>query len=270
MSITQRRLCMLLTMIVVLIISQFNENNFVEAYHEPIITDNATETINNSSEPLSLGELRKKYSETFKFRGPEVKQIALTFDDVPDPRFTPKVLDILHEQGVKATFFAVGNRVQKHPALLQRIYREGHLIGNHSYTHPLFKNRSVKQFQDEIVRTERVIDKTIGHRPQFIRPPYGEINEGQVKWAKRNDYTIVNWNVDSQDWRGLDKEKVMKNILDHVGPGSIVLQHAGGGVGSDLTGTIEALPEIIKTLRTRGYHFVTLDELLGTKKYKQP
>lgn len=268
MSITKNRLLLIFTMIVVLIIAQFNGKDIVKAYQEPATNDTATETIINSKEPLSLGELRKKYSETFKFRGPEVKQIALTFDDVPDPRFTSKVLDILREQGVKATFFAVGNRVQKHPALLQRIYREGHLIGNHSYTHPQFKNRSVKQFEDEIVRTERVIQKTIGYRPQLIRPPYGEINEEQVKWAKKNEYTIVNWNVDSQDWKGLDKEKVMSNILDYVGPGSIVLQHAGGGVGSDLNGTIEALPDIIKSLRLQGYHFVTLDELLATKKYR--
>lgn len=270
MSITKKYLLLLVTMIVVFIFSQFNGNHIVRANQEPAAKDTATETINHSTKPLSLGELRKKYSETFKFRGPDVKQIALTFDDVPDPRFTTKVLDILREQGVKATFFAVGSRVQKHPSLLRHIYQEGHLIGNHSYTHPLFKNRSVKQFEDEIVRTERIIHKTIGHRPQLIRPPYGEINEEQVKWAKKKEYTIVNWNVDSQDWKGLGKKKVMSNILDYAGPGSIVLQHAGGGVGSDLNGTIEALPDIIKTLRARGYHFVTLDELLGTKKYKQP
>lgn len=225
-----------------------------------------TESVSAGTEPLSLGELRRKYSETFKFRGPEVKQVALTFDDVPDPRFTPQVLDELKKQGVKATFFVVGSRAKKHPELLRRIHREGHIIGNHSFSHPLFKNRSVEQFQNEIQRTEKIIQRIIGYKPKLIRPPYGEINEAQVKWAKQHGYKIVNWNVDSLDWKGLDKETVTQNVLSAVVPGSIVLQHAGGGVGSTLEGSVEAIPEIIQSLRSKGYHFVTLPELLQTNK----
>lgn len=232
-------------------------------------TDTTTpEAASASTEPMTLAELRRKYSETFKFRGPEVKQVALTFDDVPDPRFTPRVLDELKKQGVKATFFIVGSRAKKHPDLVRRIHREGHVIGNHSFSHPLFKNRSVAQFQSEIQRTERIIQSIVGYKPKLIRPPYGEINEGQVKWAKQNGYKIINWNVDSLDWKGIDKDKVKKNVLSAVVPGSIVLQHAGGGLGSTLNGSIEAIPEIIQTLRKRGYHFVSLTELLQTKKYK--
>ncbi|WP_055108027.1 polysaccharide deacetylase family protein [Paenibacillus ihumii] len=227
-------------------------------------TSITTET--KSSNPPSLGELRRKYSETFKFSGPRVKQIALTFDDVPDPRFTPQVLDILKIHGIKATFFVVGHRVEKHPDLLKRIYREGHQIGNHSYSHPLFKNKSVNEFQREILQTERIIYQTIGIKPRYIRPPYGEINEAQLKWAKKEGYRIINWNVDSLDWKGLNKDKVKQNILKSVGPGSIVLQHAGGGHGSDLTGTIKALPEIILSLKKRGYQFVTVPELLQAGK----
>ncbi|SDE87599.1 polysaccharide deacetylase family sporulation protein PdaB [Fontibacillus panacisegetis] len=262
------RLRLLVTTLVIILITLVTCHATVQAHHKPVTEDMATETSNSVEEPLSLGELRKKYSETFKFRGPEVKQIALTFDDVPDPRFTPKVLEILRKQGVKATFFVVGSRAQKHPDLLRQIHQNGHLIGNHSYSHPQFKNRSVKQFQNEIQRTEKIIQRTIGYRPKLIRPPYGEINEGQVKWAKLNGYKIINWNVDSLDWKGLGKEKVKANILNAVGPGSIVLQHAGGGVGSNLSGSIDALPDVIQSLRAKGYHFVTLDELLHTKKYK--
>lgn len=251
-----------------LLITQITCYSTVQAHYKPVSEDMDTEASHSTEKPLTLGELRKKYSETFKFRGPEVKQIALTFDDVPDPRFTPTVLEILRKQGVKATFFVVGHRAQKHPDLLRQIHQEGHLIGNHSYSHPQFKNRSVKQFQNEILRTEKMIQRIVGYRPKLIRPPYGEINEGQVKWAKINGYKIVNWNVDSLDWKGLNKDKVKNNILNAAGPGSIVLQHAGGGVGSDLCGTIEALPEVIETLRAKGYHFVTLSELLHTKKNK--
>lgn len=230
---------------------------------EPTSSEQA---VNAEAKPMTLGELRRKYSETFKFSGPEVKQIALTFDDVPDPRFTPKVLDILKKHGVKATFFVVGSRAKKHPELLRRIHHEGHIIGNHSYSHPLFKKQSVQEFKSEIERTEKVIERIIGYKPRLIRPPYGEINEEQLKWAKRQGYKIINWNVDSLDWKALSKEKVKRNVLSAVGPGSIVLQHAGGGTGSNLTGTIEALPDIIKVLRNRGYRFVTIPHLLSYKK----
>ncbi|MGG6311110.1 polysaccharide deacetylase family protein [Paenibacillus macerans] len=237
------------------------------AFASPTPAD-ADDSVQAASKPADLGELRRKYSETFKFRGPEVKQVALTFDDGPDPRFTPQVLDALSREGVKATFFVVGARAKKFPGLLRRIHNEGHLVGNHSFSHPSFRNRSVKQFQTEILRTEKVIQRTIGYRPKLIRPPYGEIKEEQVQWAKKNGYKIVNWNVDSLDWKGLDKAKVKANVVNAVGPGAIILHHAGGGVGSDLSGTIQALPEIIAALRAQGYHFVDLSELLQTTKYR--
>lgn len=223
---------------------------------------------NAKPKPSNLGELQRKYSETFKFHGPRVKLVALTFDDGPDPRFTPQVLNVLHKQGVKATFFVVGNRAKKFPALVKRIHHEGHLIGNHSFSHPNFGKRSLKQFQAEILSTEKIIQQTFGHRPKLIRPPYGEIKEPQIQWAKRNGYTVVNWNVDSLDWKGLGKSKVEANVLGAVGPGSIVLFHAGGGVGSNLNGTIQALPDIIQTMRAKGYQFVDLAELLHTTKYR--
>lgn len=223
---------------------------------------------NMQSRKLSLSELRQKYADTFTFRGPRSKQIALTFDDVPDPRFTPQILDILKKKGVKATFFVVGERAQKHPDLVLAIKRDGHVIGNHSYNHPQFKKLSLTAFQRQIRKTERILYKQTGIRPRLIRPPYGEINEAQLVWARNNGYKIVNWDVDSLDWKGIGKEEVKQNILGHVGPGSIILQHAGGGVGSNLTGTIQALPDVIDELRKQGYRFVTVSELIHTTESK--
>lgn len=271
---TKRRMisagiCAVMTALFCCILCLFPDYSNAFTTKGPLTEDtDSLDTAPASAKPLNLGELRRKYSETFKFRGPEVKQIALTFDDVPDPRFTSQVLAALRKEGVKATFFVVGHRAKKHPELLRAIHRDGHIIGNHSFSHALFKNRSRSQFQNEILRTENIIANLVGYRPKLIRPPYGEINEEQVKWAKKSGYIIVNWNVDSLDWKGLDSEKVKQNVLKAAGPGSIVLQHAGGGTGSDLSGTIQALPEIIQTLKAKGYHFVTLPELLQTKKYK--
>ncbi|WP_438350895.1 polysaccharide deacetylase family protein [Paenibacillus sp. FA6] len=218
----------------------------------------------------TLSELYRKFPETMKTRGPRGKKIALTFDDVPDSRFTPAVLDILAKHHVKATFFIVGKRAKDHPDIVRRIQREGHAIGNHSYDHPQFTKISLEHFQSQINTTEQILNDLIHYKPRLIRPPYGEITEEQLKWAKKQGYKIINWNVDSLDWKGISKDEVKKNILSHVGPGSIILQHAGGGIGSDLTGTIEALPEIILNLRKKGYTFVTVPELLQISVEKIP
>lgn len=225
--------------------------------------DDAADKERRSPVALTLSQLMKKYPDTFRVRGPRVKKIALTFDDVPDPRFTTQVLDVLKKEGVKATFFAVGDRSKKHPDIVARIRREGHAIGNHSYNHAQLNKLSVEDFRNQIERTNRILKSITGHEPRLIRPPYGEINEEQLRWARKNNYKVVNWNVDSLDWKGLSKDEVKHNILSAVGPGAIILQHAGGGVGSDLSGSIQALPEVIAELRNKGYTFVTLPEMLG-------
>ncbi|WP_310550441.1 polysaccharide deacetylase family protein [Paenibacillus glufosinatiresistens] len=219
-------------------------------------------SLEKAEPPLTLSQLIRRYPEIIRARGPRTREIALTFDDVPDPRFTPAILDVLKRSGVKATFFIVGSRAEKHPDLVARIVRDGHSIGNHSYNHPLFTKMGVAGFRSQILRTDAVLKRTAGYRSRLIRPPYGEITEKQLHWARSNGYRIINWNVDSQDWRGLSKAQVKRNVLSRAARGSIVLQHGGGGVGSDLSGTIKALPEIIGTLRARGYRLVTVPELL--------
>ncbi|ASA21856.1 polysaccharide deacetylase family protein [Paenibacillus donghaensis] len=218
---------------------------------------------------LTLSQLLRKYPETIKTRGPRSHSIALTFDDVPDPRFTPQLLDVLKKYRVKATFFVVGSRAEKHPELVRRMIREGHAIGNHSYTHPQFVKLSVNDFRMQIVHTENILQALAGYKPRLIRPPYGEISEQQLRWAKFGGYKLVNWNVDSLDWKGLSKTQVRNNILSKAGKGSIILQHGGGGRGSNLNGTIQALPEVINILRKRGYTFVTVPQLLQVSKNKQ-
>ncbi|MBJ9992577.1 polysaccharide deacetylase family protein [Paenibacillus sp. S28] len=217
---------------------------------------------------LTLGQLIKKYPETFKIHGPRVKEVALTFDDVPDPRFTPQILDVLKAHHIKATFFVMGSRAKKHPELVERIVREGHVIGNHSYNHPVFHKLEMDEYVAEIKRTENTLYGIVGYKPKLIRPPYGDITERQLRWAKQQGYKIVNWNVDSLDWKGIGKEAVKRNVLSTVGQGSIILQHAGGGTTSNLSGTIDALPDIIRTLKNKGYSFVTLPRLLHVPKDK--
>lgn len=217
---------------------------------------------------LTLSQLIRKYPETILVQGPRTRMLALTFDDVPDPRFTPQLLDVLRKYHVKATFFVVGSRAEKHPELVARIIREGHVIGNHSYNHPEFGKLGMNEFRIQIIRTENIISALAGYKPRLIRPPYGDISEPQLKWAKVHGYKLVNWNVDSLDWRGLSKAQVRNNIVAHAGKGAIILQHGGGGKGSNLQGTIQALPEVITIMRKRGYTFVTIPYMLQVSKNK--
>ncbi|MFB5758840.1 polysaccharide deacetylase family protein [Paenibacillus medicaginis] len=229
----------------------------------------ATDTaVITAADENKLSRLRKKYADTFKMQGPRTRQIALTFDDAPDPRFTPYILDALKQNHIKATFFVVGDKAERYPELVKRMVREGHIVGNHSFNHPNFNKISLRQFQRQTIKTGLAIQKSTGYKPLLIRPPYGEITESQLRWARRSGYTIVNWNVDSMDWKGLDKEQIRRNVLTTTGPGSIILMHAGGGTTSNLTGTIESLPSLIRTLQQKGYIFVTVPQQLDIQAHQ--
>lgn len=220
-------------------------------------------------QPLSLADLRRKYPSIFILSGPPSKrQVALTFDDGPDTVFTPQILDVLKRHNVKATFFVVGNRAEAHPELVKRMAREGHVIGNHSYNHPNLPKMSDENFHYQIQHTEDILHRLIGYYPKLVRPPYGAINESQILWLAGQNFKVINWNVDSLDWKGLKADQVSSNVLSHVHPGSIILQHCAGGHGEDLSGTIQALPRIIQKLRDDGVEFVTVPELLNLPKNK--
>ncbi|SDX67894.1 polysaccharide deacetylase family protein [Paenibacillus sp. CF384] len=213
---------------------------------------------------VSWVKLQQQFPGSFVVWGPRgSRRVALTFDDVPDPRYTPQVLEILARYKVRATFFVVGNRAAKHPALVRRMRKEGHIIGNHSYDHAVFSRISRYAFEQQIWQTDWILRPLAGYSPKFIRPPYGEITPQQVDWLRRRGYIVVNWDVDSVDWKGLDSNSILINIKRTLQPGSIILQHAGGGEGQDLSGTVAALPKLIRLLRSKGYQIVTLPELLN-------
>jgi len=213
--------------------------------------------------PMTLSDLQAKYKSTFLLSGSSDKrEIALTFDDAPDDHFTPQVLDILKKEGVRATFFVVGNRVQAHPDIVRRMVKEGHVIGNHSWSHPNLPKLRDADFRNEILKTDRQILSIAGYLPTFVRPPYGNISENQILWLASQHKVVVNWNIDSLDWKGLDAEEVKTNVLAHLQPGAIILQHSAGGKGQDLSGTVKALPDIIKAIRDDGVKLVTIPELL--------
>ncbi len=190
------------------------------------------------------------------------KRVALTFDDGPDDQFTPRVMDVLKQEGVPATFFMVGNRVRTFPATVAKAVREGHVVGNHTWDHARLAGMPGSDVRRNIEAAETAISEVAGYRPSLFRPAYGDLTPAEVKEIAPLGVKIIFWSVDTLDWRGLDSQQVVAAVMSHAHPGAIVLQHSAGGRGEDLSGSIAALPVIIRDLRAQGYQFVTVPDLL--------
>lgn len=204
-----------------------------------------------------------------RWGGSERKKIALTFDDGPDPEFTPKVLDVLKENHVPATFFIVGNNANLHPELLRRMAAEGHEIGNHTFTHPNISVIGDEQVAIELNATQRLLESQIGRRTVLFRPPYAEDvepeNPEQVKpllEVGQRGYFTVGMQIDPNDWKSPGADAIVAAVLEQAeaGQGNIVLLHDSGG---DRSQTVAALPRIIRELRAKGYELVPVSSLIG-------
>ena len=196
------------------------------------------------------------------------KQVALTFDDGPDTKYTPEILDLLGQYGVKATFFLKGTNLSGQEWVVTRIVREGHLVANHSYSHPDFRKLTTEQIVAEVQKTEGLLEKITGRKTALLRPPYGEMTMAGLDRLVNAGYAMINWSVDSKDWRADQADQILANVLSQVKPGSIILMHSAGGNGQDLTPTVEVLPELITSLQALGYEIVPLTDILPVEAYK--
>ena len=180
------------------------------------------------------------------------KKISLTFDDGPHPENTPVILDCLADKQVKATFFLSGENVLSNPGLVRRLYAEGHMIGNHSFSHTslAFKNR--RFVMDEISKTDRAIEQIIGHKPTLFRPPYGHFDFQLKRLMRETGHRPVLWSLSTCDFRETDSEKLVTRVKRHLHAGAILLLHDG----HKNTGiTIESLPHLIETVHRSGFKF---------------
>lgn len=190
------------------------------------------------------------------------KKLALTFDDGPNSVVTPKILDILKENDITATFFILGNQINGNADLLNRIVEEGHAIGNHSWSHSNFDTLSIEEAVKEIEDTQSALEKVIGYRPSLFRPPYGALDNDKLDQVNQLNLAVVNWTVDTLDWSGISADEIMKLVREQMYPGGIVLMHDSKR-NNQFNNTIDALEKLIPELKTEGYSFVTVPELLG-------
>ncbi len=193
-----------------------------------------------------------------------VLAVALTFDDGPGP-YTPQVLDVLSEYGVKATFFVIGDNLKKFPETAERIFKEGHEFGNHTQSHPWMFRMLFSRIREGIELCQEEIRSVTGVRPRFFRQPIGIKNPSVMKVIDAMGMVMVGWQVRAYDGVRAHKEDIVHRILTGVKPGGIILLHDGcdGHLVCDRTPTIEALREIIPALKARGYEFKTVGGLLG-------
>jgi peptidoglycan/xylan/chitin deacetylase (PgdA/CDA1 family) len=190
------------------------------------------------------------------------KRVALTFDDGPDNYYTPRILDILHAKGVPGTFFMVGKQAKHFPEMVKRIVNEGNAIGNHSWDHPKLWALSNDQVKQEILSTENTIQQITGRRTDLFRPPYGRLNSSDVALIHNLGYRVIDWSVDTVDWKGTPAPTILQFVNKEVSPGGIILEHCLAGHPGELNGTLKALPNIIDRLQSQGYEFVTVPTLL--------
>jgi peptidoglycan-N-acetylglucosamine deacetylase len=210
-------------------------------------------------------KLAKKYPSDLYINGQDQdKIVALTFDDGPDPVNTPKIIKVLRDNNIQGTFFCIGRQIEACKSIIKQAYADGDVIASHSWSHKDFTSISVASINNEVVLTENEINKVIGKKPALIRPPYGAINDVTLTSLNSLNYKSILWSIDTLDWEQREVGNIVKNVVENVRPGEIILMHCDG----DKQVTTEALPQIILKLKKMGYSFVTLDRLLSIPAYK--
>lgn len=183
----------------------------------------------------------------------EIKKVAITFDDGPHPVYTELILEELKDRGVKASFFIIGKNAEEHPDIVKRIYDEGHVIGNHTYSHLRLTALNEESYVEELRETSNLIKEITGQETIFVRPPYGEWDK---KFEKELKMFPVLWTVDPLDWSGTDASFIVEHVVGKVKDNDIILLH------DEYESTKVAVMVIIDILQDRGYEFVTVDEIL--------
>lgn len=183
----------------------------------------------------------------------EAKKIALTFDDGPHPYYTEQLLDGLKERGVVATFFVTGEHAALHPDVILRMQEEGHMIGNHTYSHMQLRSNNRDKFKEELLLTNQVIKEITGEDTLYVRPPYGSWDKS---FEKELNMIPVLWTVDPLDWCSDDVACVVRNVTEKVGENDIILMH------DYYDSTVTAALKIVDELQEEGYAFVTVEEIL--------
>jgi len=185
------------------------------------------------------------------------KNVCLTFDDGPNPIYTPRILQILKEKKVRATFFLIGQHAQQHPDLVKNMYESGHELGDHTFSHVQLPKVASQKIQQELETTRSIVESATGAKIFLFRPPWGIFDGRSLAEIAMRKFDAVLWSVDSRDWSRPGVDQIKANVLGKARNGSIILFH------DDHDQIVQALPEIILKLQEQGYQFITISEMMA-------
>ena len=193
------------------------------------------------------------------------KQIALTYDDGPNDPHTLKLLDVLAKHNVRATFFMIGRYVQQRPDLARAVAQAGHVIGNHTFTHPLLIFKSEAQTRTELIDCHKALDSAIGKHSNLFRPPFGGRRPATLRIAQKLGLQTAMWNVTGYDWNTPPATVIEKKIARQMRGGDVILLHDGGhrAWGADRAQTVTATDNLIRRYKDEGYEFATVPQILA-------
>ena len=217
----------------------------------------------------SYADLHSKIDKTgiaYWSGNPNLKKVAVTFDDGPNKKSTPEILDILDRFNVKATFFVLGKYVDKYPDITKRIVENGHVIGNHTYSHPDLRFKFNSGIMEQIKMAEEAIYKATSVQTHLLRPPYGAYNNRIRRIAENMGYFVIEYSLSASDGgRKIASSRIVQNVSEKVRNGSIILLHDGDrfNENADRKNTVLALPVVLENLKDDGYELVTIPELLN-------
>ena len=196
------------------------------------------------------------------------RQIALTFDDGPNDPHTLKLLDILSKHNVHATFFLIGRYVRERPYIVAEIAKQGHVIGNHTFTHPLLTFQPTSRIREEIVQCGNAINEAVGEHSNLFRPPWGGRRPGVFGIVRQLGLEPVMWNITGYDWKATSPEFIEQKVTPKIQGGDVILLHDGGhaSLGADRSATVAAVDRLLTRYLAEDHEFVTIPEMMSPRK----
>jgi len=200
------------------------------------------------------------------------KHLALTYDDGPNDPYTLRVLEVLANHNVRATFFLIGRYVQQRPDIVDELARAGHVIGNHTFSHPLLIFKGAREVKAELTDCTRALSDAVGEHSNLFRPPFGGRRPAVLRIARRTGLEPVMWSVTGYDWNAPSVEHIERKVTNRVRGGDVILLHDGGHrvFGEDRPCTVIATDRLIARYKSEGYEFVTVPEMMGKVLSRQP
>jgi peptidoglycan-N-acetylglucosamine deacetylase len=213
----------------------------------------------------SMAPTGQWYGRTFTGLGRGSKRLALTYDDGPNDPHTLRLLEVLAKHNVRATFFLIGRYARQRPDIVRELVRAGHVIGNHTFTHPLLIFKSSKQIETELMECQRALSDAVGVQAKLFRPPFGGRRPAVLGLARKLGLQPVMWNITGYDWDAPPAEPIERKVSSRIRGGDVILLHDGGhrAFGADRAQTVIATNRLLSSQKPEGYEFVTIPEMMS-------